>query len=108
APEHLHPAAFDDAVAAFEWAAAATDLPLVLCGESAGGNLAAAVAQATRNHARAAIGQVLIYPELGGDESAGSYSEHAEAPLLSVADIAFYRDVRSTRRQSLDDPTFSP
>lgn len=108
APEHLHPAAFDDAVTAFEWAAAATDLPLVLCGESAGGNLAAAVAQATRNHARAAIGQVLIYPELGGDESAGSYVEHAEAPLLSVADIAFYHDVRSARRQSLDDPTFSP
>jgi len=108
APEQLHPAAFDDAVTAFEWAAAATDLPLVLCGESAGGNLAAAVAQATRRHVGAAIGQVLIYPELGGDESIGSYIEHAEAPLLSVADIAFYRDVRSARRQSPDDPTFAP
>ncbi|RUX68458.1 esterase, partial [Mesorhizobium sp. M7A.F.Ca.US.014.04.1.1] len=50
----------------------------------------------------------LIYPELGGDERAGSYIEHADAPLLSVADIAFYRDVRSARRQSLDDPTFAP
>ncbi|RWB01500.1 MAG: alpha/beta hydrolase [Mesorhizobium sp.] len=108
APEHVHPAAFDDAVAAFEWAAATSGLPLVLCGESAGGNLAAAVAQATRRHIRAAVGQVLIYPELGGDETAGSYVEHAEAPLLSVADIAFYRDVRSARRQSPDDPTFSP
>ncbi|MBZ9889625.1 alpha/beta hydrolase [Mesorhizobium sp. BR1-1-3] len=108
APEHLHPAAFEDAVAAFEWAAARSGLPLVLCGESAGGNLAAAVAQATRRHASAAIGQVLIYPELGGDERAGSYIEHADAPLLSVADIAFYRDVRSARRQSLDDPTFAP
>ncbi|MBZ9717422.1 alpha/beta hydrolase [Mesorhizobium sp. AD1-1] len=108
APEHLHPAAFDDAVAAFEWAAARSGLPLVLCGESAGGNLAAAVAQATRRHASAAIGQVLIYPELGGDERAGSYIEHADAPLLSVADVAFYRDVRSARRQSLDDPTFAP
>jgi acetyl esterase len=106
APEHLHPAAFDDALAAFEWAAATTGLPIVLCGESAGGNLAAAVAQATRRHAGAAIGQVLIYPELGGD--AGSYSEHADAPLLSVGDIAFYRDVRSAKRQSPDDPTFSP
>ena len=108
APEHLHPAAFDDARTAFEWAAAATSLPLVLCGESAGGNLAAAVAQATRHHPRAAIGQVLIYPDLGGDETAGSYSEHAEAPLLSLGDIAFYRDIRSARRQSPDDPTFSP
>jgi acetyl esterase len=108
APEHVHPAAFDDALAAFEWAAATTDLPLVLCGESAGGNLAAAVAQATRRHIRAAIGQVLVYPGLGGDERDGSYVEHAEAPLLSVGDIAFYRDVRSTKRQSPDDPTFSP
>ncbi|QKD00938.1 alpha/beta hydrolase [Mesorhizobium loti] len=106
APEHVHPAAFDDALIAFEWAAAASGLPLVLCGESAGGNLAAAVAQAARR--RAAIGQVLIYPGLGGDESKGSYVEHAEAPLLSLSDIAFYRDVRSAKRQSPDDPTFSP
>lgn len=106
APEHVHPAAFDDAVTAFEWAAAATDLPLVLCGESAGGNLAAGVAQATRRGA--AIGQVLIYPDLGGDETAGSYVEHAEAPLLSLHDIAFYRDVRSARRQPPGDPTFQP
>jgi len=106
APEHVHPAAFNDAMAAFAWAAAASDLPIVLCGESAGGNLAAAVAQATRR--RAAIGQVLIYPGLGGDERAGSYVEHADAPLLSVGDIAFYRDVRSAKRQSPDDPTFSP
>lgn len=106
APEHVHPAAFDDAMTAFEWAAATTGLPLVLCGESAGGNLAAGVARATRRHAT--IGQVLIYPELGGDERAGSYIEHADAPLLSLHDIAFYRDVRSTKAQSSDDPTFSP
>lgn len=107
APEHVHPAAFDDAMAAFAWAAA-SGLPIVLCGESAGGNLAAALAQATRRHAGAAVGQVLIYPSLGGDEGAGSYVEHAEAPLLSVADIAFYRDVRSAKRQVPEDPTFSP
>jgi acetyl esterase len=107
APEHLHPAAFDDALAAFEWAAASGP-PLVLCGESAGGNLAAAVAHATRRHPRAAIGQVLIYPGLGGDETAGSYVEHAAAPLLSLVDIAFYRDIRAASGQSPDDPTFSP
>ncbi|MDX8518059.1 alpha/beta hydrolase [Mesorhizobium dulcispinae] len=108
APEHLHPASFDDAFAVFEWIAATSTLPIVLCGESAGGNLAAAVAQATRHHARHAVGQVLIYPGLGGDETGRSYVEHAEAPLLSLADIDFYRRVRSAPGQSADDPTFSP
>ncbi|TIQ49554.1 MAG: alpha/beta hydrolase, partial [Mesorhizobium sp.] len=60
APEHLHPAAFDDALAVFECAASTSGLPIVLCGESAGGNLAAGVAHATRRHPRPAIGQVLI------------------------------------------------
>ncbi|BCG95160.1 alpha/beta hydrolase [Mesorhizobium sp. 131-2-1] len=108
APEHLHPAAFDDALAVFEWVAATSALPIVLCGESAGGNLAAAAAHATRHHPRRAHGQVLIYPELGGDQTARSYVEHAEAPLLGVSDIDFYRRSRSVPGQSLDDPTFSP
>jgi acetyl esterase len=94
APEHLHPAAFDDAVAAFTWAAEANDLPIVLCGDSAGGNLAAAVAHATRGRARNAVGQVLIYPELGGDVSRCSYITHADAPMLSTKDVLFYRDAR--------------
>ncbi|WP_411962114.1 alpha/beta hydrolase [Mesorhizobium sp. CA4] len=108
APEHLHPASFDDALALFEWVAATSTLPIVLCGESAGGNLAAAVAQATRRRERHAVGQMLIYPELGGDETGRSYVEHAEAPLLSVSDIEFYRRIRSAPGQALDDPKFSP
>ncbi|CDX24723.1 Lipase (Esterase) [Mesorhizobium plurifarium] len=108
APEHLHPASFDDALAVFEWVAANSMLPIVLCGESAGGNLAAAVAQATRYHPRRAIGQMLIYPGLGGDETGHSYIEHAEAPLLSVSDIESYRRIRSAPGQALDDATFSP
>ena len=108
APEHPHPASFDDALAVFEWVAATSALPIVLCGESAGGNLAAAVAQAMRHHPRHAVGQMLIYPGLGGDETGRSYIEHAKAPLLTVADIDFYRRIRSAPGQSPDDPTFSP
>jgi acetyl esterase len=108
APEHLHPAAFDDARAVFERTAHASDLPIVLCGESAGGNLAAAVAHATRGDPGQAIGQVLIYPSLGGDTSAGSYAEHGEAPMLTLRDLEFYRHIRTGDAQSPADPTFAP
>ena len=40
-------------------------------GDCAGGNLAAAVSHATRGHERAPVGQVLIYPGLGGDMTQG-------------------------------------
>ena len=45
-PEHHHPAAFDDACAVI--AAIAEHCPVVLVGDSAGGNLAAAAAHALR------------------------------------------------------------
>ena len=108
APEHLHPAAFDDALSAFEWAAQTYDCPVVLCGDSAGGNLCAAVAHATRGHARRPIGQVLIYPGLGGDRSKGSYVRHAEAPMLTMRDLEFYKHIRTGGADRTGDVTLSP
>ncbi|MGO4834224.1 alpha/beta hydrolase fold domain-containing protein, partial [Rhizobiaceae sp. 2RAB30] len=75
APEHLHPAAFLDALASYRWLAA-RNTPIVLVGESAGGNLAAAVAHEIRADPLLR-GQVLIYPSLGGEAVGGSYAEHA-------------------------------
>lgn len=108
APEHVHPAAFDDALAAFAWVADRDDRPVLLCGDSAGGNLAAAVAHATRGHARPAAGQVLIYPALGGDRGKGSYVEHADAPMLTARDLDFYNDMVSGGRDASGDVSFAP
>ena len=107
-PEHTHPAAYDDSLAAFEWAAKTYQQPILLSGDSAGGNLAASVAHTTRNHARAAIGQVLIYPGLGGQLGQGSYVTHADAPLLSVRDMDYYRDMRAGGLDISSDATFAP
>ena len=107
-PEHVHPAAFDDAMAAWHWAVENFAGPIVLCGDSAGGNLAAAVAHATRGSERTPAGQLLIYPGLGGDRTKGSYVTHSEAPMLTRADMDFYAKVRSGGADFSADPTFAP
>ncbi|UDF28811.1 UNVERIFIED_ORG: alpha/beta hydrolase [Roseateles sp. XES5] len=92
-PEHVWPAAFDDC-----WAVLVELLleghPVVLIGDSAGGNLAAGLALKARDEGLKGIaGQALVYPGLGGDLVSGSYEDMAEAPGLSTADIAYYRDI---------------
>jgi len=108
APEHLHPASFRDCLAAFEHVAATTNLPIVLCGDSAGGNLAAAVTHYVRHHERAPVGQVLIYPGLGGATDQGSYLTHAEAPMLTTRDTLYYANLRGGGFNWSTDPRFAP
>ena len=102
-PEHPHPAAFDDACAVVR----ALPGPLVLAGDSAGANLAAAAAHALRGQVRI-LGQVLIYPGLGGDMNAGSGMAHAHAPMLTRDDVLFYKDIRHGRPAPDNDPTVTP
>ncbi|MEM1346285.1 MAG: alpha/beta hydrolase [Pseudomonadota bacterium] len=99
APEHLHPAAFEDALAVAR--ATLEEAPVVLTGDSAGGTLAAALALALKGEA--VRGQVLIYPGLGGRAlGLASYRENAEAPLLTTADVDAYRGVYGGE----DNPSF--
>ena len=107
-PEHLFPASHRDAYAVFEWLAATSDQRIVLCGDSAGGNIAAAVAGAFRHHERAPVGQVLIYPGLGGDQTRGSYKTHANAPMLTARDLAFYHRIRTGGADLSNDVAFAP
>ncbi len=104
-PEHKHPAAFDDACAVAR--ALVAQGPLILVGDSAGGNLAAAVCHALRGHPQIK-GQVLIYPGLGGDLNTGSALTHANAPMLTRDDVLFYKDIRHDGPAPDADPTVSP
>ncbi|MBX4936148.1 alpha/beta hydrolase [Rhizobium binae] len=93
APEYRWPAQTDDGFAVLKHLLAAGN-KVVLIGDSAGGNLAAGLALRARDEALSGVvGQVLIYPTLGGDMDAGSYLEMAAAPGLTTADVAYYREI---------------
>ena len=90
APEAKFPAAIDDAWAATEWVATHGDelnvdtSRLAVAGDSAGGNLAAVVANISRDHEHVEIiQQALIYPVTDGTCDRPSMTENAEGYLLS-------------------------
>ncbi len=93
APEHVWPAQTDDCYGVLKQLVG-QDRQVVVIGDSAGGNLAAGLSLRARDeNLPGIIGQVLIYPALGGDLISGSYREMANAPGLTTADVAYYRAV---------------
>ncbi|RAV15707.1 alpha/beta hydrolase [Mycolicibacterium sp. GF69] len=91
APEHPYPAAVDDVWAVTQWVAAHTDelqvdgSRLAVAGDSAGGNLAAVVAQLARDAGGPALRfQLLWYPSTTFDLSLPSFTENARAPVLTT------------------------
>jgi acetyl esterase len=76
-PEHRYPAATDDAWNATRWAAGQFGR-VAVGGDSAGGNLAAAVALRARDHGLALALQMLVYPVLDGDLDAPYRNDSAK------------------------------
>ena len=97
APEHPFPAAYEDCRAVWQAIQAGQgphviDLQqLVVMGDSAGGNLAAALCLGLRDDRQPLpCAQVLIYPGLGGPSDLPSRRDCMNAPLLSSADTEYY------------------
>lgn len=95
APETPFPGPVEDALDALAWAARSRedllgrDVPLVVAGDSAGGNLAAVAAAATRGTIPLAL-QVLIYPVTDRDFDTASYRDPANAGLLTRDDMIWF------------------
>ncbi len=105
-PEHLFPAHFYDALDVF---LAVDQGQTIVCGDSAGGTLAAAVCVDRQATNQRPIAQVLIYPFLGGEIfNLPSYEQAADAPLLRTVDVHYFEKLRSDGNPPNDDPTYFP
>jgi acetyl esterase len=114
APEHPFPAAIDDCYATARWVAehaaeiGADPARLAVGGDSAGGNLAAAVALRARADGPALAGQLLVYPntdQLADDQSMRA----ADDPFLfNHHSVAWYRQHYLASPGDAANPLASP
>jgi acetyl esterase len=112
APEHPCPAGLADVTTVVEWTAesaadcGADPARVGVAGSSAGANLAAMAARrADATVDVAVLCYPMLDPTLGGD----SHAEHADAPLLTRADLDwFWRLYRDDGAIPVDDPRLSP
>jgi acetyl esterase len=115
APEHTFPAAIDDAVAATRWVAEnAQQLGidphrLAVGGDSAGGNLAAAVALVLRDEGGPAlVQQLLLYPVTDYNFETASYVDNTEGYMLTRAAMRFYWRIYLRDESDATDQRASP
>jgi acetyl esterase len=104
-PEHRFPAAVDDCLAAVRWVQREVGnlgidpMRLAVGGDSAGGNLAAAVCIALRDAGDPAPAfQLLIYPATDMRAVAPSHTVNGQGYMLTADSIAYYRG------HYIDDP----
>lgn len=97
APEHKYPAAVEDAYAALNWVVQnARDLQIdpariAVSGDSAGGNIAAALCLMTRDRSGPPIAfQALIYPITDCDLERPSYVENADGYFLTTSQMRWF------------------
>jgi acetyl esterase len=114
APEHAFPAAADDAYDALVWVASAGGLaagrPIVVAGDSAGGNLATVSALRARDSGGPAIAlQVLVYPVVDCDMDRRSYRDYdGDDLIVNRRDMAWFWDRYVPAREARVNPYASP
>ena len=115
APEHRFPAAVDDACAAVRWLHAQADsigadpARIAVAGDSAGGNLAAVVAQQLRGPGEPRLcHQLLLYPVIDSACDSASYREFGDGAMLSAGMMRWFWSQYLSHAQDCLDPRASP
>lgn len=113
-PEHKFPVPMQDCYAALTWVdenrakIGADKLPLIVAGDSAGGNLAAVMAQKTIAEGGPHIDlQVLIYPVTDGRMQTPSFTHEDKQLFLNTETMAHFWDQYADAEQRLE-PAASP
>lgn len=113
-PEDRFPAAVEDSFAALQWAhaeaAAIGGDPdrVVVAGDSAGGNLAAIVAQVARTSGPDVRFQLLVYPVTDYEFTSASMEDNAEGYYLTRNMMRWFFDRYLNGPDEGDDPRVSP
>ena len=116
APEHPFPAAAEDCYSATEWVAAhagehdGDPARLAVVGDSAGGNLAAVVAQMARDRGGPNIAfQLLVYPVTDGvNLDRASYRDNADGYLLTAQAMQWFWNHYAPTLDDRRNPYASP
>jgi acetyl esterase len=114
APEHPFPAAVEDAQRAFEWVIANAEAlridpaRVAVAGDSAGGNLAAVVAQSRRGQDAQPCFQLLIYPAVDLTRSFDSHRTLGNGYLLTEPMMDWFLANYLTDPAQERDPRGSP
>jgi len=114
APEHKFPAAHDDTYAAYKWvlanAASIQGDPkrVAVAGESAGANMAAAIAIRARDEkVQAPVHQVLVFPVATASLNTPSKKANAQAKPLNTAMLGWFGEKYLPTPADGEKPTFS-
>lgn len=114
APEVPFPGAFDDCFAATAWVFENSDelkidtRRIAVGGDSAGGNLAAGVAQRARQDNLQIVFQLLVYPVTDADFNRPSYSSNADGYLLTRNAMKWFWDCYVPDPEQRKNPAASP
>jgi len=114
APEHPYPAAVEDACTAVDWATrhvedlAEPKSPVIVTGDSAGGNLAAVSAQYARDNSLGVAMQVLVYPVTDHDLDNTAYHDAQNQLLLSRETMKWFWNLYAPNSEDRLNATASP
>ncbi len=115
APEHPFPVGINDSYIALKWVEynieeiAGKEVPLIIAGDSAGGNICAVLALKARDHSGPKIAmQILIYPVTDHNFENGTYSDPENQLMLEKQSMIWFWDHYLSRVEDRNTYEASP